>query len=214
MRIVYRVNQRIGPPVWYAKTAKGLCMVTCGRKAETFDSFFAEGAWADPLSEAGFFESDWFCGSGARADADGIVFSAPNNMTSGLLCSETEDGFEISNSLYLLLTVSGEDLDPDYSGCERDFNTVPDGIDDYKSKVHVLNRPPVRIAYYRNVRVLNDGTVQIEIKPDTRPFDRFEDYEARLKKAIIAMAEIAKDPRISFRGSSVCNFTGTAAYHR
>ena len=53
MRIVYRVNQRIGPPVWYAKTAKGLCMVTCGRKAETFDSFFAEGAWADPLSEAG-----------------------------------------------------------------------------------------------------------------------------------------------------------------
>ncbi len=106
-------------------------------------------------------------------------------------------GYCVSNSLHLLLAKLNWKIDGEYVHYEVDFNTVLNGIVDYKSTIHVLddsnNSMDVQIWYYRNIEIFDDNHLQVLVKEKERPFVDFKDYYVRLDNAIGKMCENAMD---------------------
>ena len=80
---------------------------------------------------------------------------------------------------------------------EVDFNTVLNGIEDYKNYIYVLdnNNDPkeIQLWYFRNVQIFEDNHFKVYLKDKEKPFNDFNDYYSRLDNAIGSLCENAKD---------------------
>lgn len=194
MILRYTVLDTLPPMAWLAEIRGGQAEVLCGGAVERQDTFFAEGAWDAPFSGGAFDSAEWFCGTGGRLIPGGIVFSTPTHVTSGLYYMPTDGGWRLSNSLCFLLARSGEALDPQYAGYERDFNTILDGILRYKEQIHVLGSSEIKVCYFRTLSISDTGKLTLDVKPGVKPFSDFSDYYARLSGAMARLAENAAAP--------------------
>lgn len=106
-------------------------------------------------------------------------------------------GYCVSNSIYFIMSLEKFSYDENYINYEVDFNTILQGINDYKNTVHVLNenRNPtcVNVAYYKNISIDDRGNITVENKDMVSPFADFNDYYTRLSVAIEGMAKNASD---------------------
>lgn len=192
MKLFYDIKSSIAPLSWYASVNKGICRVICGKEVEINDSFFVEGAWNGKYSEAGFINADWFCGTGGKTTDKGITFSTPTHVTSGLYSTYSNKEFCVSNSLYLLLAINDYSLDPQYVNYEVDFNSILDGIDGYKKTIHVVGGE-VKVYYFKNIIVSDEGKVSVLTKSSISPFASFENYYKRLCNSIKDLANNGSD---------------------
>lgn len=182
MNIVYDIKPFIAPFSWCANVNESVCKVICGKDVETRDNFWVEGAWNGMFSDADFVNADWFCGTGGVIVNKGVVFSTPSHVTSGLYSTYSKNGFCISNSLYLLLSINEYSLDPQYINYEVDFNSILDGINKYKDIIHVRGGD-VRVHYFKNIVVNDEGIVELN-KQCVQLFRDFFDYYERLHDSI------------------------------
>jgi len=60
-------------------------------------------------------------GSGGRVTVNGIVFATPSHMYERLYSFRTGDELFVSNSLPFVMTLAGQQLDPDYPHYFLDF---------------------------------------------------------------------------------------------
>ena len=194
MILRYTVLDTLPPMAWLAEIRGGQAEVLCGGAVERNASFFAAGAWDAPYSEGALDTAEWFCGTGARLTPEGIVFSTPTHVINGLYYMPAGDGWRFSNSLCFLLARSGEALDPQYAGYERDFNTILDGVLRYREDVRVLGGSEIKVCYFRTLSVSDGGELTVSVKPRVRAFRDFADYRARLFGAMARFAENAADP--------------------
>lgn len=102
-------------------------------------------------------------------------------------------GVFLSNSLYLLCVICNLELDTQYVGYEKDFNSLLDGINQYTKNIRVHDGTFVGVHYFRNITVYDNGEVQISVKQQVLPFADFRDYQNRLTNSICKMTENAKD---------------------
>ena len=97
----------------------------------------------------------------------------------------------------MLMAYTNLEFDPLYCDYEVDFNSVLDGIIDYKKELHVIAltgaHDTVKIHYYANFSINDKNQFEEAIKPDIRPFLNFSDYEKRLKKSMNKMVKNAQD---------------------
>lgn len=92
MKIEYRIKDKIAPLAWIAEVTGYCCKVTCGTGVEIGDSFFVEGAWDGLFKEGTFTNTDWFCGTGGVITQNGIIFSTPTHVTSGIFMKKCGGG--------------------------------------------------------------------------------------------------------------------------
>ena len=195
MELIYYSNEKIAPLSWCAFVNGKTVHVCCGNAVETRDEFFVEGAWDGSFSAAGFPYAEWFCGSGGRVDKDKIIFSTPTHVTSALYTiKDYWGGYWVSNSLYLLMALTGFSYDPQYKEYEKDFNSILEGIKHYKKSIFTNPPGDIQINYFRNIEVTDDGTVIVSIKDSVAHFNDFQDYVMRLNGSIKHLVENAKDP--------------------
>ena len=200
MKIRYKEIQNLPPLAWLANVKDGNVEIIHGENVKTYENFFVEGAWNGSFRLGDFLGSDWFCGTGGVLQKDLIVFSTPSHVTSGLFVSDRSSnsgGVLISNSLHFLCAYANYHIDPQYAGYETDFNSILDGIDDYKQSVYILdnnsNRTDVKVYYFRNIIVTDKNEITVTQKDKIKPFSDFSDYYNRLCMAISGMMENAKD---------------------
>ena len=110
----------------------------------------------------------------------------------------------LSNSLSFLMAKEKYKFDPCFAGYEKFFNhNILQGIYKYNSHVHALkdDKPSedIQMILFRNITIRDDGTVQIDVKPETKGFDNFEEYSERLTSTMKLLAENAKDEHRKYK---------------
>lgn len=92
MDIRYTQMDNLPPLAWLAEIKSGIVNVIHGRRVETTENWFVEGAWSGEFVQGGFQDNDWFCGTGAKLCGDKIVFSTPSHVTYGLFAKNIVGG--------------------------------------------------------------------------------------------------------------------------
>src|SRR5690606_6358254 len=91
-----------------------------GEWVDADGSCLVEGAWNGEFSKKEFADSYSFMGTGLIETARSIVAVAPCNTMEAIYSLTDARGFFVSNSIPLLLGLSGHDLDAEYLDYEAD----------------------------------------------------------------------------------------------
>lgn len=199
MKFGYILNSDLPPLAWIAHVERGEVSLVCGQAVECTDNGFVEGAWSGSFREMGYQNADWFCGTGGQVGEKCITFSTPSHVTYGLYIKKIRGGYYVSNSLYLLMAQLDYRYDVKYIRYEVDFNTILDGINEYRRDIRVVDRcgnvENIGVEYFRLIKICDDGGYEVFNKTSTKPFESFDDYYARLLGAMKMVAENAADSR-------------------
>ncbi len=114
MEFRYESHPALPRLAWAAVIEPDSCTVRVlhGPGVETTPGFFVEGAWDGPFIEGRFDSCSTFAGTGGRLTADGVRFSSPNHNLERCHTLESGGVLRVSNSLALLVTLAGDELDP------------------------------------------------------------------------------------------------------
>jgi hypothetical protein len=181
------------PMAWCARIRPGNTVdLLCGRSVEVRDDGFFEGAWAGNAEAFDFTDAADVFGSGGRIAGDELIIVTPSHTLERVQfiqrCGETL----VSNSLVFLLTAAGAELDPRHTAYASDFTKIVyDGIDAFHTVIPLRfvgapglaaegTRGDGHIVYFKNLRLRRDGRVAFEEKPESPPFETFDQYVALL----------------------------------
>ncbi len=174
--------------------------VVQGPRVETSESSFIEGAWDGEFAAGDFDRSAALAGSGARVTATGLRFASPANMYERLQSVRVRDELFVSNSLALLLAMSGEQLDPEHRHYYLDL------LDHYRRGIRVKEKR-LRLAGGRsvslhdccNLDVAEDLSLTRIEKPRGPCPAGYVEYVDLLEKTLGRIIENAGDARRRFR---------------
>ncbi len=185
-RLAWAACLRAGDPV---------ARVLHGPWVEARDDSFVEGAWDAPFAAYDFDRSAVLAGSGGRVTPSGVLFATPANMYERLQSVRVGDRLFVSNSLALLLAVSGDRLDPNHPHYYLDL------LDFYRCGIRIKEKR-LRLAGDRwaqlhdccNVAVAPDLRVTRVEKPWGAPPANHDAYVSLLEHTLGRLIENAGDP--------------------
>lgn len=173
----------------------GDVVALCGEEVEIADDWLVEGVWDGSFERGEFHRSEALFGSGLRLDGARVLACASTALVDRLVYFEVGDRVVVSNSLLVLLAVSGArfDLDHDYT---RDFAAVLAGIHGQPRGLRV--RQP-RVASFWQVfhgnLVVERRSTTIELRSVRHHFASFPGYLGKLQATLEAIGENMGDPR-------------------
>lgn len=181
---------------WVARCPRGSETVTVyhGPMVETSDQWAVEAVWVGPFEEGGFDRTDLVFGTGVRLRDNDVVFVASGTVFDRLWHCRKDDSVFVSNSLPVLLAVTGWDLVSEYPDYAADARSVMRGLEEGNRTIPA-NGGDVHMHYYHNL-VWCDGELRVEKKPDTAPeFQSYEDYRAFLRETSESLAGNMSSPQ-------------------
>ncbi len=106
----------------------------------------------------------------------GVIFTTPNHLQDKLLSVVVEDALYISNSLPLLLVVSGSELDMNYHHYEEDFCNCIFGLIKAKRTTKLKDDRIINIHLCCNVKVDSSLDIVEERKYSGLTFANYKEY--------------------------------------
>ena len=191
MAIVYKRIAGLPKLAWIAEVdlRTNACTVRHGEGVETHGEWAVEGVWDAPFEKGAFHQSENFFGSGVRQDGGRLYFVPSCAVTDRLLWAQHGQRLVVSNSLPLLLAFLGAKLDPahDY---KVESLTIIVGIRRYERRFHLIH-PDIDAAFqlYHDRLVVEDGRVTTQTYGHGETFSTYEQYIARLRGVLAALAE-------------------------
>jgi hypothetical protein len=204
MAIIYKRIVGLPKLAWLAEVdlRTNACTVRHGEGVETHSEWAVEGVWDAPFENGAFHQSENFFGSGVRQEGARLYFAPSTAVTDRLLWAQHGQRIIVSNSLPLLLAFLGAKLDPahDYG---RESLTSLLGIRRYERRFHLIH-PDIDAAFqlYHDRLVVEDGRVTIHTYGHGETFATYEQYIARLRGVLAALAENYRSPRRRHRFST------------
>jgi hypothetical protein len=155
-----------------------------GRDVETGPDWLVEGVWPDAFSKLSFSRSPHFFGSGIDARGDEIRFVPSAATVDRLLIAEFGAATFISNSLPLILGVTGARLNPDVSYGSCSFS-IAKGIDGYDPDIPVVH-PTLRMIrqHFHDVLVLSGAEFERDRLSEARDFRGYSEYVESLCQVV------------------------------
>jgi len=167
---------------WLARVplSSGEVEVHHGDLVETREQWFVEGCWDGSLEQGGFDQSNSFFGSGIRLRSDEVIAVASRATVDNLFYCSTRDEVIISNSLLMLLAMTGARLAGD-NGYEESFTGAVRGIKGYRKSFPVTHASFASVSqlYYGNLRI-GQGELTVELPPCPASFESYDSYLAFL----------------------------------
>ena len=204
MAILYKHVAGLPKLAWIAEVdlPTNACTVRHGEGVETHAEWAVEGVWDAPFEKGAFHESENFFGSGVRQDGGRLYFAPSVAVTDRLLWAQHGHRLVVSNSLPLLLAFLGAKLDPAYD-YHIESLTILLGIRRYERRFHLIH-PDIEAAFqlYHDRLVVEDGRVTIQTYGHGETFATYEQYLARLRGILTALAENYRSPRRRHRFST------------
>lgn len=178
---------------WGATVGPGGIRTVVGPWVEVQSTHLVEGVWPGDFGVPGFAEHSSFMGSGLIIESPYQALAvSPAHTTEALYSVSLDTKSFVSNSVALVLQLSGSTLDLDYLDYEVDALSISRGIDHYAEEVPLAAGRVLCVHYYENVRVL-PGAVERIAKPAGPTFSRYEDYREFLKAEMKAISTNAQD---------------------
>ncbi|MEP7367106.1 MAG: hypothetical protein ABI972_27925 [Acidobacteriota bacterium] len=197
MRLQLRAVATLPKLAWVAamRRDEGLVEVLHGPWVETREDRFFEGAWDGPFQAGAFDDAATYVGSGGRIDGGRMLFAAPTHKLDRIQSVVSGDTLYFSNSLVLLLTRAGEEIDLRYSNYFFDYlRYFRAGI---RMKVKPIRLRSGNAAYLHdcaNIAVHRDLTIErLEKRIPPRPSSYLE-YAAFLERTAQQVSANATDP--------------------
>jgi hypothetical protein len=195
--IEYERNDSLPKLAWIATVDvrnHGL-QVTHGRGVECRPQWMVEGVWDGRFEDGDFHRGAHLFGSGIRLEGDAMYFMPSCALVDRLFYCRNGEELLVSNSLLVLLAVTGAELDPQHDYL-TEGKAVSVGIDEYDTSFHVLHPsiPSFHQVFHKAI-VVRAGGVAFERTIGVRPFDDFADYYGTLRERLAALCENAVDPR-------------------
>lgn len=165
-----------------------------GESVERADDWLVEGVWDAPFGRGEFHASEAFFGSGLRLDGERVVASASTALVDRLLFLRIADRILVSNSLVILLAVSGARLDFEHDYA-RQLLALLAGVHAPPAPLRVLHPGGVdcRQLFHGNL-VVTAGATRCELRSRRHPFATFEAYETRLGDTLARLADNLRSP--------------------
>ncbi len=169
--------------------------VVHGPWVETRDDRFFEGVWDGAFAGGAFDDAVSFLGSGGRLAVDRVVFAGPTHKMDRIQSVAVGDSLYISNSLALLLTRAGEDLDLTYPNYFFDYlNYFRRGISVTVKPIRLRSGNRALLHDCCNIAVSRDLAIcRIEKRTFPAP-SCYREYSDFLEKTARDIAANAADP--------------------
>lgn len=196
MKLDYCINRKIPKLSWCAVLHKGSDMaeIECGVGVEQKEDWFVEGGWCGSFTKGEFEKNIFFLGTGGKCQSDGILFATPNHSLERLHMIEREDRIYVSNSMAFVLAKSNSNFDINYTGYEKVFHSILNGIDKYQKKVPLKETDrKCYVLYYCNVKIDRNFKKTISRKQEHSPFDSYEEYIQSLNQDMVKLYGNLKD---------------------
>jgi hypothetical protein len=178
------------------------CMVRGGEGVEAHAEWAVEGVWDAPFEDGAFHQSENFFGSGVRQDGRRLYFVPSVAVTDRLLWVQHGQRLVVSNSLPLMLSFLGARLDPAHDYRVESL-TICQGIRRYERRFHLIH-PDIAVVFqlYHDRLVVEDGRVTIQSYGYDEAFATYEQYVARLRAILAALAANYRSPHRQQRFST------------
>ena len=163
---------------------EGRATVLAGSLVEELHQGFFEGAWSGDYDGGRFDLADVACGTGGLCLDDHVVFSTTTDTLQALYAYRRPGELLISNSLYLLLRVSGASLRLSYLMYDVDLMTVIYGLSGYRKTIPTIPEA-IALYYHCNLIVGRSLAVTVQPKPVPPPFPDFASYNAFLRTRVV-----------------------------
>ncbi len=165
-----------------------------GSWVETREDRFFEGAWDGSFQAGDFDDAVTFMGSGGRLDGGRVIFAGPTHKLDCIQSVLVGDTLYVSNSLVLLLTRAGEEIDPRHPNYYFDYLR--------HNRAGIRQVKPIRLrsgnqAYFHdcaNLAVTRDLAVERMEKRINPPPSGYAEYEAFLDMTARQVPVNASDP--------------------
>ena len=197
MRLQLRAVATLPKLAWVAamRRNEGLVEVLHGPGVETRGDRFFEGAWDGSFQAGAFDDAVTFAGSGARLDGNRVLFAAPTHKLDRIQSVLAGDTLYFSNSLVLLLTRAGEEIDIEYPHYFFDYLRY------FRAGIRIKVKP-IRLrsgnrAYFHdcaNIAVAPDLTLERIEKRVPPPPSCYRDYADFLAATARQVTANATDP--------------------
>lgn len=181
---------------WICEAEGGEYAFTIGPGVDNGEYFIVEGVWDGPFAERGFTASDYFYGSGARADERGVVFVPPRQCTDYLyvLHDKAARKAYVSNSFCFLFRRAGILLEHDFFARFRASLHATTAAESAlgADRGNPLICEDAAFAMYRmmyhNFRITKDGSIRYEMRvPDDPGIRNFSAYRAWLRAKVLLL---------------------------
>lgn len=150
--------------------------VYCGSMVETKENWFVSGVWDGEFSEADFASAEFFCATGAKIVGDKVVVYSPTHERQRICYLEKDPAIFFSNSIPLLLAVSGESIDKNCDQYEKLLCSILWGTKEYTREIPLANGKCFNQIFCADVGVSSDLKTDVIPKPIHRDFVDFNDY--------------------------------------
>jgi hypothetical protein len=180
---------------WVLRVQRGAAgvLVEHGSWVEVRERFLVEGAWNGDFAAQGI-ESSILMGSGGKITQEGLLLACPSHTLDRIYLYRQPDSLLASNSLPLILTRAGDDLDMRFLFYEAMMQSIIEGIDRYERVLPTRNGNGVHVRYHCNLLIDSDLRVLETPKAPVKDFAGFADYTSFLEDQIRAIRDNANHP--------------------
>ena len=189
----------------YEKLAKlGWCMkveknnpevlVHLGEYVETNNDWFVSGVWDGDFSKADFENANFLCATAVKKFEKGLTVYSPTHERQRFCYIKYEDSVLFSNSIPLLLAVSGESLDIDCDQYEKIFCAILAGTKDYNREIPLSEGKLMYQIFCADITIDDTLNMTYTRKTKHRDFEDFDDYYNTLIDVCKRIKENGEDP--------------------
>ena len=163
--------------------------INVGDYVDTFDDWFVSGVWDGPFTEANFEAAQFLCATAIKKEEDHITVYSPTHERQRFCYIKYEDEIIFSNSIPLLLAVSGESADVSCDQYEKFLCAILSGTKKYEQQIPIANGKVIHQIFCADITVDGEIDLNYRHKPKHRDFVDFDDYY----NTLIQMCERVRD---------------------
>jgi len=150
--------------------------VHVGSYVETEKEWFVSGVWDGEFKEANFEDADFLCATAAKIKENQITIYSPTHERQRFCYFQSETTIWFSNSIPLLLAVSGESLDTNCDQYEKILCAILAGTKNYERRIPLADRKIMYQVFCADISVDSSLNLTYRRKKKHRTFDNFDDY--------------------------------------
>lgn len=181
--------------------------VYSGEYVETFSDWFVSGVWDDDFSSANFENAHFLCGTAVKIKDDVITVYSPTHERQRFCYIKYDDKIIFSNSIPLLLAMSGEKFDVDYHNYEEVLCGILKGTKDYPKEIPLSDNKVMVQVFCADISVDLNLKLTYTRKPIHRDFVDYNDYLSSLCQ----MCEKVRDNGLDCKRSHKYSMVSTAS---
>ena len=151
-------------------------VVHVGDYVETYPDWFVSGVWDGDFIDADFEGAKFLCATAVKKIDGKIIVYSPTHERQRFCYMQYDDSIVFSNSIPLLLAVTGEKVDVNCDQYEKILCSILDGTKNYNREIPLANGKKMYQIFCANISIDTELNMDYVRKKKHRDFIDYNDY--------------------------------------